>query len=116
MEEKRIVSYCGIVCSECPAYIATQKNCDTMRQEIAEKWSKMYNAEIKPEYVNCDGCISGSNRRIAYTNECAIRLCGIEKDVSNCAYCDEYACEKLNPIFDSYPASKSTLDEISKTK
>ncbi|MGQ9705747.1 MAG: DUF3795 domain-containing protein [bacterium] len=112
MEDKRIVSYCGIMCSQCPAYIATQKNDDNMRQEMAEKWSKMYDAEIKPEYVNCDGCSSESDLRIDYTNECAIRLCGIEKGVSNCACCDDYACDKLKPIFDSYPTSKSTLDEI----
>jgi len=112
MEEERVVSYCGIMCSECPAYIATQKNDDKMRQEVADKWSKMYGSEIKPEYVNCDGCSTKSASRIAYTNECVIRLCGIEKGVSNCAYCDEYACDKLKPIFDSYPLSKSTLDEI----
>lgn len=33
---ERMVAYCGIVCTECPAYIATQNN-DTVRS--SQEWT-----------------------------------------------------------------------------
>ncbi len=45
---KKIVAKCGLACSECPAYIATQTNDDALRAETAAKWSKMFKADIKP--------------------------------------------------------------------
>ena len=38
MEE--IAAYCGIFCTECPTYQATQKNDNKARAKIAEAWSK----------------------------------------------------------------------------
>lgn len=55
---KTMVAYCGINCSECPAYIATQTNDDTKRKQVAEEWQKVFNPNIKPEAINCDGCTS----------------------------------------------------------
>ncbi len=48
----------------------------------------MFNAEMKPEYVNCDGC-TADGRLIEYCKICEIRNCAIEKGVENCAYCNE---------------------------
>jgi hypothetical protein len=53
-----IIACCGLTCSLCGAYLATQKNSDEERRKVAEKWSKALNVEIKPEQINCDGCIS----------------------------------------------------------
>ena len=52
------ISFCGMACNECPAFSATQKNDDDERKKVAEIWSKKYNADIKAEDVNCDGCLS----------------------------------------------------------
>jgi hypothetical protein len=106
------ISFCGTVCTECPAFLATQKDADDERREIAELWSKQYNAEIKPEDVNCDGCLSEGGRLFFHCNVCEVRRCGQEKGLKNCAYCDEYACAKLMPIFELAPQAKATLDEV----
>jgi hypothetical protein len=31
-EPEKMIAYCGIACSECPAYVATQKNDDKLRE------------------------------------------------------------------------------------
>jgi len=56
---EKIVGVCGITCTECPAFIATQENDDSKRRQVAEEWSKAYNNEIKPEQINCNGCLPG---------------------------------------------------------
>lgn len=103
---------CGIVCSECGAFIATMNDDDNKRVEVAELWSKQYGQDIKPEDINCDGCISDSERLIGHCKVCEIRKCAREKAVANCAYCDEYACEKLEGFFKMVPDARNNLDTI----
>jgi hypothetical protein len=108
------ISFCGMICNECTAFLATQKNDDDERKKVAEIWSKQYNADIKAENINCDGCLSEGKRFFSHCNVCEVRKCGRERNLKNCAYCNEYACEKLSPIFEVAPNNKNTLDQIRK--
>ena len=109
---EKIIAFCGTVCSECPAFIATRNDDNDKRKETSSLWSKRYNADIKPEEINCDGCTSEVGEKFNYCNVCEIRKCGLEKDIKNCAYCSEYVCDKLNTFFKIAPEGKATLDEI----
>jgi hypothetical protein len=109
-----IIAYCGLYCDECPAYIATQKDDDEERKKIAENWSKEFGAEIAPEDINCDGCLSEEGRHIGFCAMCEVRKCGLEREVVNCAYCDEYGCEKLTKFWNMAPIAKKHLEEIRK--
>ncbi len=108
----RLIAYCGLVCNECPAYIATQNDDDAERAKIAETWSKEYGSDIKPENINCDGCKSEDDRHLSYCQICEIRLCGIRQEVINCAYCIDYPCEKLGNFIKMAPQAKATLESI----
>ncbi len=110
-----LIAFCGIPCHECGAYLATKNKDDNKRAEVAELWSKEYKADLKPEDINCEGCISRSDNVFNYTKICEIRKCGMEKGVENCAYCDDYACEKLEKFFEMVPDAKNRLDEIKST-
>ena len=107
-----MISICGLPCGECGAYIATRENDDQKRKEVAELWSKEYKSYIKPEDINCKGCASDSDVLFSFTQVCEIRKCAREKTVANCAYCDEYACEKLEGFFKMVPDAKKNLDAI----
>ena len=111
----KIIGICGIPCSTCPAYIATQADDEEARIKTASDWSKEFNADIKPEHINCDGCYPGTDRLFQYPTVCEIRKCGFSKGVLNCAYCEEYACEKLTEFFKLVPIAKTTLEEIRNT-
>jgi len=108
----KMIGICGITCTECPAYLATQNDDDAARAKTAEEWSKAYNAEIKAEHINCDGCINETGRHIQHCDECEIRACGIAKGVKNCGHCTDYVCDKLTGFFGMVPDAKKTLDEI----
>jgi hypothetical protein len=107
-----MISVCGLLCNECGAFIATAKDSDEKRAEVAELWSQQYNQNIKPEDINCDGCTTDSDRLFGHCKVCEIRKCGKEKAVVNCAYCDEYACEKLEGFFKMAPEAGRRLNEI----
>lgn len=109
---EKMVGYCGIVCSECPVLMATQKDDDEERKRVAEIFTRQYGKEYKPQDINCDGCVSGNSRIFSYCNVCEIRKCGREKNFRNCAYCEEYPCQKLSKLFAEYGKAKETLDEI----
>jgi len=111
---EKMISFCGITCTECPTFIATKKNDDTERKKVAELWTKEYGRPFKIEDINCEGCLSNGNRVFAYCNICEIRKCGREKNLRNCAYCDEYKCERLTKLHEQAPKLKKTLDSVRK--
>lgn len=107
-----IVAYCGLSCTDCPAFIATQSDDDDERKRVAEMWSKEYGADIAPENINCDGCLVTDGRHIGHCDVCEIRKCGQERAVANCAHCNDYACEKLQKFFETVPDARKRLDAI----
>ncbi len=107
-----MLAYCGLLCSKCPTFIATRKDDQKQREEVARVWSKEYQAEIKPEDINCDGCKSETGRLFNHCKVCKVRGCAREKGVDNCAYCPEYACSELSAILNFVPAAKTALEEI----
>jgi hypothetical protein len=108
------IAYCGLVCTDCGAYIATQHDEDKKRKEIAEEWTKNYHHDFKPEDINCMGCIPVTGKHVGQCGVCEVRKCGQEKQVINCAYCDDYACEVLGKYFEMAPVMKANLEEIRK--
>jgi len=111
---EKMIAYCGLVCTECPAFLATQSDDDAKRKEIAEQWTQKYNHDFKPEDINCDGCLADTGRVVGYVNVCEIRKCGQEKGVENCAYCNDYGCKKLTDFTQMVPEAKANLEEIRK--
>lgn len=109
---EKIVGYCGIICSDCPVLIATQNDDDAERKKVAELFTRQYEREYKPEDINCDGCISASQRIFSYCTVCEIRKCGREKKVKNCGFCSDYTCERLSNLFAEYSKAKETLDKM----
>ena len=106
-----LVGFCGIICSDCPVFKATLVNDDVDRNRVAELFTKQYGKEYKLVDINCDGCISDTERIFSFCGVCGIRRCGREKVVKNCAYCAAYPCEKLDGVFNAYPKAKQTLDD-----
>ena len=107
-----MIAFCGITCQKCGAFLATRDNDDEKRAEVAQLWSKEYKSDLKPEDINCEGCLSEGENLFSYLKICEIRKCAKEKDVVNCAHCSDYVCEKLKKFFEMAPDAKNRLDEI----
>ena len=110
-----MIAYCGLDCSECKAFKATQTRDIVWKKQIAKHWSDQGEIKFKPEDVDCNGCksdmISGFCRRI-----CKIRLCAREKKVITCAHCNDYSCDMLKEFLSNEePAAAQNLEKIRKT-
>jgi hypothetical protein len=109
---QEIVAYCGIVCSECPAYEATRANDNEARARVAEEWSRQYQHDFKAEDINCNGCLTAGDVQFGYCRMCEIRKCGSEKEVLNCAYCVQYPCDRLKDFHNQVPDARAKLEAI----
>jgi hypothetical protein len=112
---EKIIACCGMVCTDCGAYIATQRNDDNLRRVQAEKWTTEYKHPFKIEDINCDGC-TATGRHVGYCNICEIRKCVQEKKVANCGWCVSYPCGRIGEFLKMVPANKKTLDAVKKGK
>lgn len=123
---KKVIGYCGVDCSKCIPFIAKKENNDELRKEYAEEQSKFFDMTIQPESINCDGCLS-DGEHLGYCSVCEIRICCKEKNLENCAYCDDYVCKELERVYtvmsevfgkatNNVADGKITLDEIRKNR
>jgi hypothetical protein len=113
----KMIAYCGLICTECPAYIATQADDHAALERVAAMWREEFNApDITVESVICDGCLGTIGRKCGHCFECEIRACAMALNLANCAHCADYArpggCEKLEGFFGFVPEARATLDGI----
>ncbi len=111
----KIIAACGLVCSECDAYQATQANDAEKIARTAAHWSQVHGGDIKPESVWCDGCLTGGARKCGWAKECPIRACAVGRAVENCARCEDYGCEKLASFHNQVPQAREVLETVRRT-
>ena len=107
-----LIALCGLNCSECEAYIATQANDIETLTRLSDQANHQYNLSLTWEDSQCDGCITIGGRLIGYCSQCSVRQCAAEHEVVNCAYCPEYGCATITQFFEMAPEAKTNLDFI----
>ena len=109
-----MIAYCGLDCSKCDAYKATQTDDLALKTKIAERWTNELGMAFTPDDITCDGC--KSDRLSAWCQKvCTILPCAKEKGIDTCAHCDTYACDGLKDFLAGEPAAKTILEDIRKT-
>ncbi len=109
----QLIAVCGLICSDCSAYLATQANDPAAIERVAAQWRQEYNApNITVAGIPCDGCVP-EGRKCFHCTECQLRACGLAHGVANCAYCADYAsCAKIAGFFQMVPAARATLEGV----
>ena len=111
MSEK-LMAYCGLVCTECPAYIAKRTGDGALRAETARRWSRA-DFSVSPEEVSCDGCPVSGSELFKYCAACEVRSCATPRGITTCAECPDYACDKLEKLFEMVGSeAHETLDAL----
>lgn len=112
-----MLAYCGLECHTCPIHLATLEQDSSRQKEMRESIAKLcysqYGMDIKPEdVIDCDGCLTRSGNLFSGCQNCEIRKCAIDKNIKNCAYCNNFVCDKLNELFRLDPEAQIRLERI----
>lgn len=99
------------MCSECPVYIATQRDDDTMRKYLAHEFS-MGGQVFYPKEIVCQGCQTISGDHNKFCKGCEIRKCCKEKHVMICAECRYYPCDKIRENVPADSEQFARLEEM----
>jgi len=94
-----MVAACGLVCSDCPAYIACQTDDAELSKRTAAAWGSD-DSPVLADDVNCDGCTTAHGVRWAWCEQCAVRTCASNRGVKNCAVCPDYGCSILEAFLE----------------
>ena len=108
----QLIAYCGIRCDTCPGYRATVADDDALRAKTAAEWSAQFNADIRPEHINCLGCTVADAPHIGHWNECGMRRCCAERGLENCACCGDYPCGQMAKFLEMVPPARETLEQL----
>ena len=85
-----IIAKCGYRCDLCPAYETNLKSEDD-KKKMCDAWEKYCGFQVPPESIkSCTGCSAGGG-----DETCSVRPCAIEKNLDNCAHCEQFACDKI---------------------
>lgn len=107
-----MISYCGLDCSQCAAYLAARSGEREALERVAADWRERFGMEVTADGVVCDGCRSNTGRLSGYCHVCGVRACGSRRGVVTCAHCDEYGCDTLRGCGGYLSQGKATLDRI----
>jgi hypothetical protein len=86
-------AYCGLDCSNCPAWLGYVNDDDELRQETVKKWTTPQFA-VTMDTIDCAGCKS-DGPHFSFCHSCNVRLCASKRGVETCAHCDDYGCDVL---------------------
>jgi len=108
----RMIARCGLVCSNCPTFLATRNDDDVARKKTVALYAEKFGLDLKPEDINCDGCLTVGGRQIGFCQSCEIKRCCDEKGLANCALCDDPPCERLVKFHQFSPDAKACFDAL----
>jgi hypothetical protein len=107
-----MIAYCGIDCSKCRSYIATLSGNPEELAKVAKRLEKIYCAEVKPEYVICDGCKADKRHSYFCSNKCKMRQCCIDKHYNSCIECPDFPCSELEFELKNTPEARKNLEKL----
>ena len=91
-ENTKMIGYCGYNCHLC----AARSEDPAVRQKLVDGWRKLFGHQnYTAENVKCYGCPSDGE---VADKQCKARPCAKEKGLKNCAFCNEFPCDKLKPL------------------
>jgi hypothetical protein len=114
---EKMIAICGLDCSKCDAYIATQTDNQELRIKTAKLWAELNNASILPEHINCDGCRACGRKTFFCDQLCQVRQCALKRGVTTCADCPELdKCPTVGAIHTHNPAALENLKSLRHNK
>jgi len=95
-----VIARCGFKCNLCLIYRENLKKDEQNRKKFRDGLEKYYGDKLTLEECYCDGCLTDdSEGPVRITKDCDVRPCVIARNIENCAYCDQYPCQRVEKKF-----------------
>lgn len=104
----KLISACGLDCLNCECYLATRSGEQQGKEDIAKRWSEIYQNEITTADINCDGCMN-EGVHFNWCNHCPIRACVVKRGYKSCAECPDFPCETNASLYIEAPSAKENI-------
>ena len=107
----KMMSACGVLCSDCPAYQANQRGV-LHQQRTASGWLRIYGWNETAEDISCGGCLGPDEELFHGSRNCEARRCCLARGFHSCAECAESECrllEKAQSVWDGVPEIGKSL-------
>lgn len=98
------MSACGVLCSDCPAYLAATKGV-AHQKRTAEAWQRIYGLQELAKNISCGGCLGPTDQLFHTSRNCRARRCCRRKAFASCAQCPVERCSDLE-------CAQSVWDEV----
>ena len=108
----KMIAYCGLVCSNCPTFLATQNDDDGAREKTVALYAQKFGLALQKEDINCDGCLNVGGRKIGFCHTCEIRQCCLEKGLQHCVICPEQPCAKIRRFHEFSTEAKASFEAL----
>lgn len=100
-----MMSACGVVCSDCPAYQGTNRGV-THQKRVARDWARIFDLHEPFTNISCGGCLGPEDELFHTSRGCNARRCCLSKEFVSCAECPVQECldlAKAQSMWDSVP-------------
>jgi hypothetical protein len=107
----RMMSACGVLCSDCPAYLGDVKGVAHQQATVAA-WKSIYGLNESVENIACGGCLGPDDQLFHTSRTCKARRCCRSKGFNTCAECPVEQCpdlERAQSLWDGVPDLAKTL-------
>lgn len=112
-KENKIIAVCGLNCSKCDIFEAT--NNPKIAQQISDWFKEEKDTEVKIENIRCFGC--KGDREKHWSPDCWILNCCVDKkELEFCYECEDFPCSKLNEWAKRSNRYTKALEQLSKMK
>jgi len=108
-----IMSACGVLCSDCPAYHGKARGLAHQRRTVTA-WRRIYRLREKAEDITCGGCLGSDDEAFHTCRRCKARRCCLSKGLTSCGDCDVRPCpdlERAQSLWDGVPKLAKALSE-----
>ncbi len=107
----RMMSACGVLCSQCPAHLAREKG-RAHQKRTADAWRRIYGLREPAANISCGGCLGPDSQVFHASRACKARRCCRSKGFSSCAECPVESCpdlETAQSVWDAVPRLADVL-------
>ena len=117
MEAERL-SFCGVDCTDCDVFRATEHGDQEAADRALEGWTKTAQEHwgmqtLDPAILKCRGCRTEGEEIFKGCRLCPIRRCAQQKGLSSCGHCPTWReCEQLSHLLADEPKARPNLEAI----